>query len=97
MQRVQPREIDMAAVHHVERTSLEAQHVEHVHVVQLAVADMDEGRYGAAQVQQRVQLDGRLGRAKRRPGKQAQTQIDGAGVQRIDGVVQIDAEGDSFA
>ena len=39
-----------------------------------------------------MKLDGRLGRSKRRPVEQAQAQIDGAGVQRIDRVVQIDAE-----
>jgi hypothetical protein len=60
--------------------------------VQLAIADVDERGDGATQVQQRVQLDGRFGRSKRCPGEQAQAQIDGAGVQRIDRVVQIEAE-----
>jgi len=92
VQRVQPREVHVAAIHHVEGAGLQAEHVQHVHVVQLAVADVDEGGNGAAQVQQRVQLDGRLGGAKRRPVEQAQAQIDGAGVQRVDGVVQIDTE-----
>ena len=41
-------------VHHVECAGLEAQQVQYVHVVQLAVADVDEGRDGAAQVKQRV-------------------------------------------
>jgi hypothetical protein len=40
--------------------------------VQLAVADVNERGDRAAQVQQRVQLDGGLGRAKRRPVEQAQ-------------------------
>ena len=57
--------------------------------MELAVADVDEGRNGSAQVEQRVQLDRRLGRAKRRPRKQRQAQIDGGGVQRIDGLGQI--------
>ena len=39
-----------------------------------------------------VQLDGCLGGSKRCPVEQAQTQIDGAGVQCIDGVVQLDTE-----
>lgn len=46
----------------------------------------------APQVQQRVQLDGCLGGAKRRPLEQGQTQIDGAGVQRVDGVVQANVQ-----
>lgn len=72
MHRVQPLEVHVAAIHHVEGPSLHGQDVEHVHVVQLALADVDERRDRAAQVQQRVQLDGRLGRAKRRPVEQAQ-------------------------
>jgi hypothetical protein len=42
MQRVQAREIRIAAIHHMERASLQGQHVEYVHIVQLAVADVDE-------------------------------------------------------
>ncbi len=53
---------------------------------------MDERRNGPAQVQQRVQLDGRLGGLKRRPVEQAQAQIDGGGVQGVDGVVQLQAQ-----
>ena len=89
---VEPREIDVASIHHVERTGFEGQHVQHVYVAQLAIADVDESGDRTAQVQQRVQLDGCLGGSKRRPVEQAQTQIDGAGVQRIDGVVQLDPE-----
>ena len=39
-----------------------------------------------------VQLDGCLGRAKRRPRKHRETQIDRAGIQSVDRVVEIDAE-----
>jgi hypothetical protein len=60
--------------------------------VQFAVADVKERRDIATQVQQRVQLDGRLGRAKRRPRKYRQAQVDGAGIQSIDRVFQIDAK-----
>ena len=92
MQRVQALEVHVAAVHDVEGTGFECQHVEHVDVVQFAVADVDEGWDRPAQVQQRVQLDGRLGGAKRRPVEQGQTQIDGAGVQRVDRVVQANVQ-----
>jgi len=88
MHRVQALEVQVAPIHHVEGPRLHGQDVEHVHVVQLAVADVDERRNGAAQVQQRVQLDGGLGRAKRRPVEQAQAQIDGGGIQCVDADVQ---------
>ena len=92
MQHVQPREVHISAIHHVEGTRLEREQVQHIHVVQLAIADIEERRNTAAQVQQGVQLDGRFGRAKRRPVKQTQAQIDGARIERVDGVVQLDTE-----
>ena len=45
-----------------------------------------------AQIQQRVQLDRRLGRAERRPGKDRQAQIDRGGIERVDGVLEIEPE-----
>jgi len=88
MHRVQTLEVDVATIHHVEGPSFHGQDVEHVHVVQLAVADVDERGNGAAQVQQRMQFDGGLGRTKWRPVEQAQAQIDGGGVQRIDARIE---------
>ena len=42
---------------------------------------------------QRVQLDGGFGRAKWRPRKYRQTQIDGRGIERVDGLGQIHSKG----
>jgi hypothetical protein len=39
-----------------------------------------------------VQLDASLGFSKPRPRKQRQAQIDGAGIQSIDGFVELDTE-----
>src|SRR5205085_9476680 len=58
-------------------------------IVKLAVADVDERRDHAAQVQQGVHLHRSLGRAKRRPVEQAQTKIDRGGVQRIDTGIEV--------
>ena len=44
---------------------------------------------GPAQIEQGVQLDGPFGGAKGGPGEEAQAQIDGGGVQRIDGRVEV--------
>lgn len=46
----------------------------------------------AAQVQQSVHLHGRLGGAKRRPVEQTQAQIDGGGIQGVDGGIEIDVQ-----
>lgn len=57
-----------------------------------AVADVDKRRDGAAQVEQRVQLDGGFGALEMGPREQCQAQIDGRAVQGIDGVLELDAE-----
>ena len=44
-------------IHDVVRTGLGQQLIEDVDLVHLAVADVDEGRDAAAQVEQRVQVD----------------------------------------
>ncbi len=79
----QSGEIQIAPIHQIERTRLQHQIVHHIDLVRLAVGDVNETGDVASQVQQRVQLDGGLGRAKRRPCKHRQAQVDGAGVERI--------------
>ena len=46
----------------------------------------------AAQIEQRVKLDGSLPASKRGPGKQRETQIDGRRIESIDRPFQIDSE-----
>ena len=74
----------MAPVHQVERARLQHQIVHHVDFVRPAIGDVNETGDVAAQVQQRMQLDGRLGCAKRCPGEHRQAQIDGAGIEGVD-------------
>ena len=56
------------------------------------IHDVGRARFGQQQVQQRVQFDCSLGRPKRRPGKHRQTQVDGAGIQCVDRLFQVDAK-----
>ena len=57
VQRMKAGEVHVAAIEQVERAGLWRQHVQHVDLVHLAVADVNEARDRAAHVQQRVQLD----------------------------------------
>ena len=59
----------------------------------LAITNVNKGADVAAQIEQRMHLDGGLGCAEHRPRKYRQTQIDSRGVERVDGFLQIDAEG----
>src|SRR5664280_938279 len=92
VQAMQPFEVDVASVHDVEGARLGHQQVEDIDVVKLASADVQKRGDVAAKVQERVQLDGRLGRAKRGPRKHRQAQVDGAGIERVDRIFQIDAK-----
>ncbi len=48
MQGMEPGEVDIAPIHDVEAAGLEGDLVEDIHIVQLALRDMDEGRNIAA-------------------------------------------------
>ena len=89
MQFVQTSKVQVAPIHHVERAWLDGQDVQDLDLVHLAVADMDEGGDIAPQVQERVQLDRRFGRAKRCPIEQGQTQVYRGRVQRVDRRVEL--------
>ena len=58
----------------------------------LAIGYVDESRYVAAQVHQGVKLDCRLGLAEVGPREDRETQVDGRRVERIDCIVEFDAE-----
>ena len=90
---MQPFEVDIASVHDVEGTGLGHQQVEDIDVVHFPVADVQERGDVAAQIQERVQFDGCFGRTKWRPRKHRQAQVDGAGIQSVDRLFQIDAKG----
>ena len=84
--------VDVPSIDDIEGACLGNGLVENIDVVELAIADVQESGDISSQIQQRVQLDCRFGRAKRRPGKQRQAQIDGRRVERVDGVGQLEAE-----
>jgi len=92
VQAMQSGEVEIAAIHDVERASLGNDLIEDIHIVQLAVADMDEAGNVAAQVEQRMQLDRRFGRTKRSPRKYRQAQIDSSGIQRVNRLGKVDAK-----
>ena len=54
--------------------------------------DVNAGRNRTAQIDLRVHLDSRFGPAEVGPGKKAQREVDGRGVQRIDGVFQLQTQ-----
>src|SRR3989304_3811528 len=88
---VQTGEIDIASIHDVEGAGFQRQVVERFDIVHFAAGNVDETRDVAAQINQRMQFDGRLAPAKVCPRKQGQAQIDGAGVEGVNRLSQIDS------
>jgi len=89
---MEPLEIGVAAVHHIERSRLDRQLVEDVHIVHFPVGNVHKAGDVAAEVEQRMQLDGALATTKFGPREQAQAQVDGRGVERVDRLRQIDGQ-----
>ncbi len=92
VQSPQTLEVDVPTVHDVESTRFGNQFVEDVDLVPLAIADPNKRRDIASQIEQGVQLDRCFGRTKRCPGEYRQTQIDGGGIQSIDGLGEFDSK-----
>ena len=92
VQRMQAGEVDIPAIHDVNGTGFGDQHIKSMNIVQLAVRDMDEARDVAAPIEQRVHPHGGFGGPKMGPREHRHAQIDGRGVQRIDGVGQVQAK-----
>ena len=90
---VEPGEIDVASVHDVEGAGLQRQMVESLDIVHFSAGNVDKTGDVAAQVDQGVQLDGSLASAKARPREERQTEIDGRGIEGVDRLFQIDAQG----
>src|ERR1022692_2347919 len=75
-----------------ERSRLGHQFVPHAPVGHFSLGNPDQGGNRAAQVQQRMELDRRLGGAEAGPRKQAQAKINRGGIQGVNGLRQLDGE-----
>ena len=82
-------EIGEAPIHDVEAAGFWNQDVEHIYLVHLAVADVNEGWNIAAQVEQRMHLDGGFGLTKVSPREDAQAQVDSRGIECVDRLFQL--------
>ena len=89
---VQSGEIDVASIHDVESTWLQGKVIEGVDIVHFPAGNVDETGDVAAQVDQGMELDGRLASTKPCPREEGQAQIDGGGIESVDGLFQIDGQ-----
>ena len=85
-------EVEVAAIHDVERAGFPDELVEDIDVMHTARGDNDDGGKVALESQQGVEFDGGLVLPKRGPRKQRETQVNGGGVQRIGGGLEFKTE-----
>jgi len=85
-------EVEVAAIHDVERAGFPDELVEDVDVMNTAGGDNDDGGKIALEGQQGVEFDGGFVLSKCSPRKQRETEVNGGGVQRIGGGLEFKAE-----
>ena len=81
-------ETQVPAIHYVKGTGLESDPVQRQHVVGTTVGDVDKRGNAAAQVKQRMHLDGASGTFIGSPRTQGEADVDGGGIERIDSAVE---------
>ena len=89
---IQPVEVEIAAIHDIEGAGLGEQFVEYLDLVQLALGDVVERGDVASQIEEGMEFDRRFGLSESGPRKHRETQIDGRGIEGIDGESQLQAE-----
>ena len=92
LQAMESTEVEIGSVHHIERPGFDRQDVEDRDIVSLAVSYPHETRDISTQVDERVKLDGGLVASELSPGEQRQAEIDGRGIERIGGMLELNAE-----
>ena len=85
-------EVEVSPVHHIEGADLDRQCVENLDIVSLAVGNQDKTRDIPAQVDERVQFYGALPATESRPREELQAKVDRCGIQRVRGLLQLNAE-----
>src|SRR5258706_814099 len=90
---IQPGELQVSAVQHIECAAFEDQLVQTLQIAPFSCGNPQENRDVATQVQKRVELDGTLLLLVGGPGKEAKAQLDGGGVQGIDRTAQPNGHG----
>ena len=83
---MQASEVEIAAIHQVDGAGFDRELIEHGDVVRFALRNVDETRNAPPEIEQGVKFDGGLAAAEFRPGEEGEAEVDGGGVEGVDGV-----------
>jgi len=92
MDGIEPLEVQIPAVHYIERTRFRNEQVQDVDIMCSSFGNVDKFRDTAAQIQKSMKLDGSLVVAEPRPGKELQTQVDGGRIECIGRLLQLNTK-----
>lgn len=81
VQVIQPLEIQVSPIHDVDTACPNRDHIQNVHIMGLAIGNMDKSGDRALQIHHRVKFDGGLLLSKLGPWKQRKAQINGRRIQ----------------
>ena len=90
---MEPLEVEVCSVHHIDGTGLGHKKVEDSHIDELAVRDPDEGGDAAVEVEEGVKLYRPLRSTEVCPREEVETEIDGSGVEGVNCSFQLEIEG----
>lgn len=93
VQSVESSKIEISTIHQVNGARFPKKLVEDVDFVNLSTGHNHYGGNRAAKIEQGVKFHGRFAPAELSPRKQGQAQIDGGGIQGVDGLIEFEAEG----
>ena len=88
-----PGEVQVAAIHDVERAGFPDELVEDVDIMHTAGGDNDDGGKVALESQQGMEFDGGFGAAERGPRKERKAEVNRGGVQRVSRRLEFKAKG----
>jgi len=89
---IEPFEVQITAIHDVERSRLGNKDVKDIDVMEVSSSDFDERGDVASEVHEGVHFDSGLMLAERRPRKEGEAKIDGRGIQGVGGLLEFDAK-----
>ena len=93
VQPVKPGEVQIAAIHDIERTRIPDHLIKNIYIMNIARGDNDDGGKVPLEREQGVQFDGGLAASECGPGKQGKAQLNGGRIQRVGGALEIAHKG----
>ena len=85
-------EIDVSSIHDIVGSWFDRKMIEYGHIMRFALGNVDKTGDAATEIKECVQFDSRFTTPKLCPGKEREAEVDGGGVECVDGFVQCESE-----